>query len=394
MGLDQRPRPLRIANIIEEGRWGGPQKRITLVGTALKQHFVETVVFLPRGGSTYFRGELDKTGIAWRALPLHRLGRGWKALSIYALTFFADVFVIWCELRRGHYDAIHVSGGAWQFKGAIAGRIAGKPVIWHLNDTQMPKLLICIFNRLAFLATGFIVTANRVRSYYLEEKKGSNKPIFTVQAPVNIVGYDRDIVIPHEMILQANGLCIVTVANVSPVKGIDTLIKAASLFKQSVAGAAGFNVFIVGKIHDSQSQYSSSLKKLSVSLGLDLDIHFVGLQEDIPGILKACDIFVCSSVAESGPMSVWEAMAMGCAIVSTDVGDVAEYIKNGENGFVVPVSNAEAMADAIAQLANDPELRRQFGQCAREVACQKLDVSVIAEKTASAYLSIIASLRN
>ena len=82
---------------------------------------------------------------------------------------------------------------------------------------------------------------------------------------------------------------------------------------------------------------------------------------------------------------------MGCAIVSTDGGDVSEYIKSGENGFVVPVGDAQAMADAITRLAADAVLCKEFGLRAREVACRELDISVIAEKTACAYRAIIAA---
>lgn len=391
MGLTKPSRPLRIANIIEEGRWGGPQKRITLVSHALRQHAVETVVLFPERESERFRQELDKVTVAWKALPLHRLGRGWKTLAIYALTFITDVLAIWLELRRGHYDAVHVSGGAWQFKGAIAGRLAGTLVIWHLNDTQMPRLVEVLFKTIGKLADAFFVSANRVRHYYIAGTMLENIPVYLVPPPVVTVQYSSAVAAQDAQIAALAAPRIVTVANINPVKGLQTLIDAAALLKERLDE---FSVVIVGPVFSTQRVYHEELLKQIKDACLEMKVHFVGAREDVPSVMNCADVYVCASFAESGPMTVWEAMSMGCAIVSTDVGDVAEYIKSGENGFIVPVGDAQAMADAIAELAADPELRRQFGLRARDVACQELDISVIAEKTASAYGVIIAAIHN
>lgn len=379
---------MRIANIIEEGRWGGPQKRITLMAAALKAHQVETIVLLPERESNHFRRALDNVGVTWKEIPLHKLGRGWRTLTLYVLTLLFDIYRIWRELRHGSYDLLHVSGGVWQFKGVIAGRLAGVPVIWHLNDTQTPKVFVLLFSVLSPLANAFIVTANRVRSYYLNKRRYGNKFIFSVQPPVEVHRYCRDSVPLNEVINSAHGVKIVTVANVSPVKGLETLISATSQLKKSTQD---FHLFVVGSIHKTQKEYYAALHRLSESLDVKQNITFLGGREDIPEILAACDVFVCSSIAEAGPTSVWEAMSMGCAIVSTDVGDVAEYIKDGESGFVVPVGDAKAMADAVYKLAIDKPLRHKFSKKTREVACREFDVSVIAEKTAKGYSAVFVA---
>lgn len=374
---------MKVANIIEEGRWGGPQKRITMIAKELKDYDIQTIVLLPSNDSEIFRSALNRASITWKALPLHRLERDWRSLIIYALTFFVDIYHVWRVLRNEKFDLLHVSGGSWQIKGPIAGRLAGIPVIWHLNDTQVPKLLELLFYLLSPLAKAFIVTSDRVRNYYLTGKYFRDKPIFSLQAPVDVYLYDRERARKSSLISAYQGIRIVAVANVSPIKGFETLIEAIALSKKQFAE---LHLFIVGAFHRSQTKYVEWLHKLSESLNVKSDITFLGYQDEIPEILAACDIFVCSSVSESGPMSVWEAMAMGCAIISTDVGDVATYINNGENGFIVPVGNAQAMSSAICRLSKDRELREIFGKKARQIACCELDVRVIAKKTSEAYL--------
>ena len=179
---------LRIANIIEEGREGGPQKRIASVAAALKEHDIETVVILPLKESENFRYTLRKAKIAYRGLRLHRLGRSSKALFYFLINFLPDIIGLYKELRTGNYDLIHVSGGAWQFKGVIAGRLSGIPVIWHLNDTQMPAFIRLLFRILTrYFVRGVIVTSNRVFKYYLDKTLLTKLPVFHIQAPVDTI---------------------------------------------------------------------------------------------------------------------------------------------------------------------------------------------------------------
>lgn len=384
MGLANKDQPqvLRVANLIEEGRWGGPQKRISLVAAELKRLSVDTTVLLPIAESDHFRQVLDEAGVKWKALSLRRLGRGWHVLLGFAVSLPGDIFRLWRELKTGDYDLLHVSGGAWQFKGPIAGRLAGIPVIWHLNDTQMPAPLVVLFRCTGYIADAFIVSAKRVRAYYLDGTSLGRMPSYVVPPPVVTRDLSRELVVADEAVQALASPRIVTVANINPIKGLETLIEAASILKSRMEF---FSISIVGPVPSTQARYFSMLNDMVEQRGLRAHVHFVGKRSHVEGVLKSADIYVCSSYAESGPMAVWEAMSMSCAIVSTDVGDVSKYLSNGENGFVIPVRNPEAMADAICKLAKDEALRIEFGKKAREVACQRLDIGVIAEKTANAY---------
>jgi len=82
---------------------------------------------------------------------------------------------------------------------------------------------------------------------------------------------------------------------------------------------------------------------------------------------------------------------MSKPIVSTDVGDVAIYIKDGASGFVVPTSDASALAEKVSILINDQALRVSFGRLARETALNELDVDTCALKHQNFYREILAS---
>ena len=87
----------------------------------------------------------------------------------------------------------------------------------------------------------------------------------------------------------------------------------------------------------------------------------------------------------SSPTSIWEAMAAGKPIVTTDVGSVSTYIKDGESGFIVPVNDHDQLFEKTVKLINDKSLRVKFGNNAREIAHKSLNISSAASKHANIY---------
>lgn len=379
---------LLVANIIEEGRWGGPQKRISLVAKALRDLAVETVVILPQSDSSRFQEALRKGGVPFVALRLTRLGRRASALSGYFLSFVPDVVRIHRSLMQRPYDLVHISGGAWQIKGALAARWACIPVVWHLNDTKMPRVIAAVFSFLApRLASAFFVAADRCRIAYLSSPRLTAFPCHLVPAPVDTRAISAMTCTPDVRISAMTGVKIVSVANINPVKGLDTLIAASAILHKS---GHQFTVAVVGPVFDTQIYYFSSLKRQIEEAGLGEHVIFLGGVEDAVPCLKAADIYVCSSVAEASPMTVWEAMASAKPVVSTDVGDVAVYVRPGESGYVVPVADAQALAEAMAILITDADKRREFGEGARKIVAACMDLLEVAARTANGYRAVLA----
>src|SRR5262249_52987224 len=82
--------------------------------------------------------------------------------------------------------------------------------------------------------------------------------------------------------------------------------------------------------------------------------------------LRSADCFLLSSLCEGISNAVLEAMSCGLPVVTTDCGGMREAVRDGEDGFVVPVRQTRAMSDALAALAADAGLRRRMGASARE----------------------------
>jgi glycosyltransferase involved in cell wall biosynthesis len=106
---------------------------------------------------------------------------------------------------------------------------------------------------------------------------------------------------------------------------------------------------------------------LADSLELGGRVEFPGWVDaaDIQARLYETNIFILPSHAEGLPLSLLEAMANGCAIVTTPVGNVTDALTDGVNGLLVDPGEVESLAAAIERLLEDPGLRDGLGQSAR-----------------------------
>lgn len=374
-----------VFNIIEDGRFGGPQVWVTSVAERLSKYGIDTTVVLPEENSNAFLEKLNKKGIQTRQFSLHYLTKQKTHLIKYCIFFISETISLYKLIKKEDVDIVHCNH-SWQIKGVLASKLAGKPIIWTIHETRTPFYINIIFKILGlYFCDVFITAGEGAKNYYLNDKGFSNKQVVVIQAPVDTSLFDPQKTKEDSKIAKHNGIKIVTVGNLSRIKGIEHFIEMAAILNSQYSD---LNFFVIGSHFESQKKYSEKISTMVENLKLK-NLHFYGPSDDVPSVLKAVDIYVCSSIAEASPISVWEAMSMTKAIVSTDVGDVTKFIKNGENGFVVPIKDGAALAEKVSILIENKELRRKFGQRARETAVKHLDIEICAEKHAQLYSEIM-----
>lgn len=387
MASDQSPvNSLRVANIIEDGRLAGPQIRIANVAAALRG-VVETTVVTSSRNSSPFQALCNALAIKYELLPLTRITKKDRVEALrYVLYWPIEVFLLVRYFLRERFDLVHVSGGSWQFKGVVAGKLARRKVIWHLNDTRMPGFIRLAFRLLSPLCDGFIYASERSYAYYSALAPRA-VPFAVVPAPVDTSRFDPDHAYDDDDALirwLGDDVVVGTIANISPIKDIALLIRAAGILEVRPCKLV---FLVIGPVFEPQRAYYNDLRKLRDELGVK-NVRFIGSRSDVRPLLARIDIYACSSSAESSPISVWEALSMGKPVVSTDVGDVPFYVRDGENGYIVPVGDAERFAARISALGEDKRLREQFGQLSRQIAVERLDLGICAESHLAFYKSM------
>ncbi|WP_299188334.1 glycosyltransferase family 4 protein [uncultured Psychrobacter sp.] len=103
-------------------------------------------------------------------------------------------------------------------------------------------------------------------------------------------------------------------------------------------------------------------------------VNFLGRLKDVRPAIQASSVYVLPSYREGTPRTVLEAMAMGRAIITTDAPGCRETVVDGDNGFLVPVKDVNALVQAMLRFIEQPALIEGMGQRARLIAEEKYDV--------------------
>lgn len=115
-------------------------------------------------------------------------------------------------------------------------------------------------------------------------------------------------------------------------------------------------------------------------------IEYWGPRDDMPDVLHQAHIACLPSYYGEGlPKSLLEAAACGLPIVTTDAPGCREVVNDADNGLLVPIRDAEALAIALEKLIRDPELRRRMGQRSRERALAEFSQEQVLAETLQLY---------
>ena len=128
--------------------------------------------------------------------------------------------------------------------------------------------------------------------------------------------------------------------------------------------------------------------------GFSNEVRFTGKQLDIGAVLACSDLFLLPSATESFGLAALEAMAHRVPVVASRVGGIPEVVRHGVDGFLEPVGDVDAMAQAALRLLKDPELRRAFGDSARERALSTFAEAPIIDRYEELYERVLSNKKS
>ena len=165
-----------------------------------------------------------------------------------------------------------------------------------------------------------------------------------------------------------DGFTVLYAARLEPEKGVGVFIRAVSEARRSDPKIRGL---VAG---DGPERHR--LERLAAGSGVEL----LGGRDDVPKLMAAADAVALTSEAEALPMSVLEAMASARPVVAADVGGTAEAVVHGETGLLVPAGDTDAAAQALLELAADPEHARRMGDAGRTRQLELFDGERMVER--------------
>lgn len=193
--------------------------------------------------------------------------------------------------------------------------------------------------------------------------KNLQKKIFVIPNPNHITIQERDLALATKKTERA-----AIVGRLTPEKNHKMLINAiADVHKKHPA--FGLDIYGDGVLQD-------AINKQIEALGLSDIIILHGKTNNVPACLAPAMMFLLTSDVEGMPNALMEAMALGVPCISTDVSGVRDIIEDGENGFIVPVGDKNALVEKIEILIASDSLRKHFSEASSAIL-ERFDKQII-----------------
>lgn len=165
--------------------------------------------------------------------------------------------------------------------------------------------------------------------------------------------------------IPPDGFVMLLIANIIPYKGHADLLVALGQIKNRLP--AKWRLLCAGLDYGS----GAALRAQAAQLGIDGNITWLGVRNDIGALTAAADLGLLVSHEEGFSNAILEGMAAGLPMIVTDVGGNAEAVLDGETGLVVPARESAHLAAAILALATNPTRAAAMGKAGRErVECK------------------------
>ncbi|MCI0521806.1 MAG: glycosyltransferase [Chloroflexi bacterium] len=159
------------------------------------------------------------------------------------------------------------------------------------------------------------------------------------------------------------------VGRIEPLKGIAVLLEALAILRRQEVKVC--LAIIGGDPDQNQEGEMARLQALCKQYGLEDMVAFLGKrsQDTLPYYYSAALAVVMPSQYESFGMVALEAMACGTPVVASQVGGLAYLVQDGVTGYTIPVDEPDLLAERLAALVRDPDLRQRMGLAGAALAC-------------------------
>lgn len=185
--------------------------------------------------------------------------------------------------------------------------------------------------------------------------------------------------------IQHDESLILSVANLSPVKGHELLIDA---LPHVISQHGNVRLLLAGQTRGRDEALIHRANSLGVSAYLEL----LGPRDDIPELLAAADVCAISSHSEGLPISLLEAMASGTPVVSTSVGGIPSVLEHGVSGMLVNGREPARYGEALNKVLAEKSLRTTLAENATAVVQSRFHVQSMVSKTEEIYFQSLKEL--
>jgi glycosyltransferase involved in cell wall biosynthesis len=336
---------LRVAFVAGTLARGGAEKQLfymmrTLVGVGVD------VRVCSLGHGEFFETELQRIGISpiWIGHHAHPVLR--TVALLRALANFRPHIV-----QAAHfYTNLYVAAGALPHRALGLGAIR--------SDTYHEAAANGGWGRWLLHLPSALLANSQAAKQGAELLGVRPERVYVVGNVIDLPELDRSAADYNGPTRASDRIVVASVARHARVKRLERFLMAVARARVAVPEVFGLLIG-TGPEHE-------ALRRMAQELGLDPHgVAFLGMRDDVPGLLRAADLLLMTSDEEGFPNAILEAMAARLPVITTPAGDAGLVVQDNVTGYVVPFDDIEQTAERIVRLARSPELRRSFGQAGR-----------------------------
>ena len=360
---------------------GAEQDLLVLLRHLDRTQWLPVVACPPQGE---FRARVEALGIPVFPITFP----AWRKVAS-CLSRYLAVRKLSAALKRLRPELIHVNDLWWVPQTLRAVRRLSErrpmPVIAHVRQHLQPsKARLYELDRVDHI----LAVSQRIQDV-LQRGGVLSERVSTLYSGVDVAAGasqtdGADIRIRHG--IPSDAFVLGTVANLLPIKGLETMIEALPSVRKKVPTA---HYVIVG---GGSEAYLRELLHLCKDRAVSDVVHFVGFQHPPWGYLASMDLYVQPSRDEALGIAAIEAMAMGKPVVAARVGGLPEVVIDGSTGVLFPPGDASALSQAVVALFQDPAIRLAMGRAGRERAREVFDLEKTMSRLEGIYQRALAGL--
>jgi len=303
-------------------------------------------------------------------------------------------------IRRGRYQIVHTHTAKAGFLGRLAAAMVGHPIIIHtVHGVTFPaslpaplRLFYASLERVAGRFTNqFVTVGEDVRRTYVRAGIGRPEAYETIYSGMLLDDFIEAGRMPEgdrtslrrELGYGPEHQVAVMIARLEERKGHVYLFQAVARLKPA---HPSFRVLVIG-----EGRLRRKLEEQVRAMGLENVVTFLGYRTDVARILAAADLSVLTSLWEGLPRVLVQSAAAGRPIVTFDVEGAWEVVRDGENGYIVPTRDVDALTARLDQLLANRERARALGRAGPERVCEDWTVETMLERLDHLYQRWIGS---
>lgn len=382
--------PIRVMRIIARMNIGGPATHVTLLNEGLTRLGYECL--LVTGMETAREGTL-KDEVAARNLSMEIIPSLGREISLNQ--DIVTLLKLYQLMRQWQPDIVHTHTAKAGFVGRIAARLAGVPLVVHTFHGHVfhgyfnpikTRFFIELEKFCAKLSDRIITISDRLKTEILEF--GITYPEHIQIIPLGLELNRLNTVCKPKLFHQEFGLTpdiklVGAVGRMVPIKNLHLFLDAAAIAHQQ---NPLIRFVLVG-----DGELRTELENHAEKLNISPVVIFAGWRRDLAQVYADLNAVVISSDNEGTPASLIEAMAAGCPVISTAVGGVPDFVKNGETGRLVPPRDPAALAAAMLNLFAEPQKTEQMAQKAKSMVLKQYNSERLVADIDNLYQSLINS---